>query len=94
MIRNRPDWLERLVTAQQQLTTIGNETVLIDPDPATTMGDVPQNMDVIEDGPIPFQHDIQQPATTLESKNLYESDSSLDLSQLTLSLDSDLIFPG
>ena len=60
MIRNRPDWLERLVTAQQQLTTIGNETVLIDPDPATTMGDVPQNMDVIEDGPIPFQHDIQQ----------------------------------
>lgn len=83
IVRQRPMWLERLVTAQQNL-----ETTAELPDSIKT-----DNVEQVE-SPVEDLNEI--PLNLFDAKSYYEiSDSlpSLDLSQLTLSLDSELIFP-
>lgn len=89
IIRHRPDWLERLVTAQQQL---------LEPEEKLTANvgklEIKPNetADAMEEAPSPEERQ----RNFYDSKSYYENDSlpTLDLSQLTLSLDSDLIFPS
>ncbi len=52
--------------------------------------------DIIEDNSNPSDGIERHRSLFLDSKTFYENDSlpTIDLSQLTLSLDSDLIFPS
>ena len=86
IVRNRSVWLERLVTAQQQLLSnqvIANPLAL----------DESMNPDEPVPGP---SASVQQHEPFDPIKSFYDTDSlpTLDLSQLTLSLDSELIFPS
>lgn len=90
IVRHRPDWLERLVTAQQQLTAPA-------PVPETPAMEVTPISDIMEDNSNPsLDGNERHRSVFLDSKTFYENDSlpTIDLSQLTLSLDSDLIFPS
>lgn len=84
IIRHRPDWLERLVTAQQQLTA-PEEKITVDVGKLEIAPNETPVLDTMDEG-----------SSFFDSKTYYENDSlpTLDLSQLTLSLDSDLIFPS
>lgn len=111
VVRQRPPWLERLMTAAQQQFLSGQTHV----NPPVT----PHNNDAIEQtsadtdspvtqqGPAVNQESTEDlPVATCSSGLLFdpdpqsycyeESDSIpiIDLSQLTLSLDSELIFPS
>lgn len=85
IIRHRPDWLERLVTAQQQLTAHPEEKITVDVGKLEIVSDETPALDTMDEG-----------SSFFDSKTYYDNDSlpTLDLSQLTLSLDSDLIYPS
>ncbi|XP_046638138.1 putative zinc finger protein 833 isoform X2 [Daphnia pulicaria] len=84
IIRHRPDWLERLVTAQQQLTA-PEEKITVEVGKLEIAQNETPALDTMDEG-----------SSFFDSKTYYDNDSlpTLDLSQLTLSLDSDLIFPS
>lgn len=97
IIRNRPTWLERLVTAQQQTVAADQPTIL----------PVPPTDDVIHDGVtaqtdqsashIVLNDNTPHPSVAaFDPKTYYQVDGlpSFDLSQLTLNFDSELIFPS
>jgi hypothetical protein len=94
IIRHRPDWLERLVTARQQQTApeekIDVGKLEIKPDETSAFDTK------MEDSSNSPDEDDRNRSNFFDSKTYYENDSlpTLDLSQLTLSLDSDLIFPS
>lgn len=96
IVRHRPDWLERLVTAQQQLTTNQTPETMQVNVPVAPTGDtmMMDDSNPSDDGLRHLFND--RPTQHLDSKSYYENDSLpfIDLSQLTLSLDSDLIFPS
>ena len=95
IIRHRPDWLERLVTARQQLTN-PEENVVLDVGKLEIKPDESPVLEMMDEASIPPVDIVRHRCSFFDSKSYYENDSlpTLDLSQLTLSLDSDLIFPS
>ena len=92
IIRHWPYWLERLVIARQQQTApeekIDVGKLEIKPDETSAFDTK------MEDAVNSPDEDDRNRSNFFDSKTYYENDSlpTLDLSQLTLSLDSDLIF--
>lgn len=98
IIRPRPVWLERLVTAQQLLTSANVQQEPLSPEfvqltDNNLTGNTATPLSVSECNE---EGKSDPSSSTFDPKSYYDSDSlpTIDLSQLTLSLDSDLIFPS
>ena len=97
IVRNRPTWLERLVTAQQQTVTTDQPIVLeaaaVD---NVAIEDVTVQMDQSPSQIVLNENPSHDSVIAFDPKTYYQVDGlpSFDLSQLTLNFDSELIFPS